>query len=107
MVRRGQPKNGTPANGGPISTTTLSNIAPAVVSSTDATANKHVSNLQTKKWEDHVNVAGGNPHGTTAAQVGALAAADYGFARSVYAGIVFTNGHTNGAIQTITTNFRT
>ena len=46
-------------NGGVISHTSLSNIAPAVVSSTDAIANKHVSNLQAKGWQDHVNIVGG------------------------------------------------
>jgi hypothetical protein len=107
IVKSSHTHDGTTGNGGTISHTSLSNIAPAVVTSTDATLNKHVSNLQTKKWEDHVNNAVVNPHATTAAQVGALAAADYGFARSVYAGLVFTQSSGNGAIQTITTNFRT
>lgn len=35
----------------------------ADVSSTNTTKNKHVSNAQAKKWEDHVN-ADGNPHDT-------------------------------------------
>lgn len=99
--------DGTAGNGGIVSHTSLSNIVGAVVSSTDATANKHVSNLQAKGWQDHVNITAGNPHGTTALQVGALAAGDYGFARSVPATIVFGSSAGNGAIQTVVTNFQT
>ena len=97
----------TAGNGGTISHTSLSSIAGADVSSTDATANKHVSNLQAKGWQDHVNIVAGNPHGTTAAQVGAVAAADYGFARSMAASIVFTHLNGNLATQTINTLFQT
>jgi len=99
--------DGLAGNGGQVSHTSLSNIAPAVVASTDPTANKHVSNLQAKGWQDHVNIVAGNPHGTTAAQVGALAANNYGFARSVAATIAFSASAGNGAIQTVLTNFQT
>ena len=99
--------DGVAGNGGIVSHASLSNIAPAVVTSTDAILNKHVSNLQTKKWEDHVNIAAGNPHGTTAAQIGALAASSYGFARGVPATISFSAAAANGAVQTVVTNFLT
>ena len=39
---------------------------------TNTTKNKHVSNAQAKKWEDHVDDEGGNPHSVTAEQVGAV-----------------------------------
>jgi hypothetical protein len=99
--------DGTAGNGAAVSHTSLSNIVGAVVSSTDATANKHVSNLQAKGWQDHVNIAAGNPHGTTAAQVGALPASDYAFARAVSADVIFHQGMANGASQTVITNFPT
>lgn len=101
--------DGTAGNGGTVSHTSLSNIVAADVSSTDATATKHVSNLQAKGWQDHVNIVtgGSNPHATTAAQVGALAASNYGFARSVAATIAFSASAGNGAIQTVLTNFQT
>lgn len=40
----------------------------ADTASTDITANKHVSNAQAKKWEDHAN-AQGNPHNIQASQI--------------------------------------
>jgi hypothetical protein len=42
----------------------------AVTTSTDTVKDKHVSNAQAKKWEDHAN-SSSNPHNTTASQVGA------------------------------------
>lgn len=47
----------------------LSDILPADVNSTDEEFNKHVSNKQTKKWEDHVNTEFLNPHKTKASQL--------------------------------------
>lgn len=40
---------------------------------TDTDKTKHLSNAQGKVWQDHVGVVAGNPHGTTAADVGAVA----------------------------------
>lgn len=39
---------------------------------TDTDKNKHLSNAQAKKWEDHVDDTTGNPHEVTAEQAGAL-----------------------------------
>lgn len=47
-----------------------------------------------------------NPHSITAAQTGALAAANYDFANKVDANILFTNGDENNATRTINTGFR-
>lgn len=39
---------------------------------TDTDKDKHLSNAQAKKWEDHVDDTTGNPHEVTAEQAGAL-----------------------------------
>lgn len=54
-----------------ISHNTLNAVDGADPVSSDGTKNKHVSNLMTKLWNDHIGVTAGNPHGTTAADVGA------------------------------------
>lgn len=104
----GHRHTGAGGDGPQVSHAHLSSVVAADVTSTDATADRHVSNLQAKGWQDHVNqTVGTNPHGTTAALVGALPAADYGFASSVAVDVVFHNGMASGAALTALTNFRT
>ncbi len=62
--------NGSAITG--LSHNNLINILPANTTSNDTSVTKHVSDMLTKGWQDHVNITSGNPHGTTAAQVGAL-----------------------------------
>jgi hypothetical protein len=66
----GHNHTGTAGDGSQISHSTLTAIIGADPGSTDAQTNKHVSNAQTKQWQDHLGATSGNPHGTTAAQVG-------------------------------------
>ncbi|MBE9570806.1 MAG: hypothetical protein IMF11_09270 [Proteobacteria bacterium] len=47
-----------------------------------------------------------NPHSVTAAQTGALEAADYDFANGVYVNVVFTHSDSNNATRTVITGFR-
>ena len=54
-----------------LNTTHVGKVLDPTDTNTDKT--KHLSNAQGKKWEDHVGVVAGNPHGTTAADVGAVA----------------------------------
>jgi hypothetical protein len=54
----------------------LTNVRPVDPTSSDVARNKHVSNSDLKANVDHRNIVSGNPHGTTAAQVGALTQAD-------------------------------
>ena len=44
--------------------------------STDSTKEKHLSNAQAKKWEDHAEATSGNPHGVTITEVGGVPATD-------------------------------
>lgn len=53
-----------------LNTTHVGKVLDPTDTNTDTT--KHLSNAQGKKWEDHVGVVAGNPHGTTAADVGAV-----------------------------------
>lgn len=47
------------------------------VASTDTTQNKHLSNAQAKKWEDHVNLTtNANPHGTRHSDLVAIEGVD-------------------------------
>jgi hypothetical protein len=58
------------------------------------------------KLDNHVAIVAGNPHGTTAAQVGALPAASYDLANRSIASVVFTNADANGATRTATIGFQ-
>ena len=42
------------------------------ITSSDDKKDKHVSDALAKGWQDHINIKSGNPHGTTAKDVGAL-----------------------------------
>jgi hypothetical protein len=48
----------------------------------------------------------GNPHGTTAAQVGAVALTDYDISQRTLTSLSFTNADVDGATKTVTLNFR-
>jgi hypothetical protein len=102
----GHKHTGVAGDGPALSHANLTNIAGADPTSSDLVLNKHISNAQGKKWQDHVNIIAGNPHGTTAAGVGALAATDYGFTNSFAAQVGFNQTQANGAASTIATTFR-
>jgi hypothetical protein len=103
----GHHHTGAAGDGPKVSHGDLNNILVVAPTSTDAVANKHLSNAQAKVWQDHVNVTAGNPHNTTAAMIGALPQTDYGFRNSVSAAVLFTQANASGANQTITTTFQT
>ncbi|UCF92834.1 MAG: hypothetical protein JSW39_01365 [Desulfobacterales bacterium] len=103
----GHRHSGAAGDGPKVAHADLNNILAVAPASADGAQDKHLSNAQAKVWQDHVNLTAGNPHNTTAAMIGALPAADYGFKNSAVAGVVFNQTNANGATQTITTNFRT
>lgn len=47
----------------------LQNIKEVDVSNNDLSKNKHISNSQAKKWEDHTNTINSNPHRTRAKDI--------------------------------------
>ncbi len=70
---RGHKHTGAAGDGPIIQHSNLGNIliANTSVASTD-TMGKHVTDVLAKGWQDHVTTTSGNPHGTTATNVGAL-----------------------------------
>lgn len=68
---RGHKHSGTTGDGHKISHSNLDDVLEANTSSDsiDTAANKHVSDSLASGWQDHIMIASGNPHGTTAAQL--------------------------------------
>jgi hypothetical protein len=103
----GHHHSGAANDGRKVSHGDLNDILVVAPTSADTVTNKHLSNAQAKVWQDHVNLTAANPHNTTAAMIGALPQADYGFRSSVSAAVAFTQINASGATQTITTTFQT
>ncbi len=71
-VFTGHKHTGAAGDGPKISHNNLDNILAVNTNSQDTISNKHVSDSLAKSWNDHIMTKSGNPHGTTATNVGAL-----------------------------------
>lgn len=94
----GHKHTGAAGDGPIIQHSSLGNILAVNPASTDTALTKHVSDALAKSWQDHINTKG-NPHGTTAAQLG-----DY-LAKRGTALLTFSNSDANGATKTANLGF--
>jgi hypothetical protein len=96
---KGHKHTGKAGDGPVISHNSLENIFAADTASNDTTENKHVSDVLTKRWQDHVEITSGNPHGTTAAQL-----SDY-LGRLHIGSIIFEGSDANGTQKKLHVGF--
>ncbi len=68
----GHKHTGAAGDGPIISHSKLDEVLSANPDSSDTVTNKHISDALAKGWQDHITIKSGNPHRTTAIDIGAL-----------------------------------